>query len=82
MFVRGPVRVVSRQCLLPLSWDPHFECCKLTPSDPSDLNLDLYCTELLVEIETVLETLPEGDLDEDIVYRHCERHAPLKDEDD
>lgn len=51
-------------------------------SDPSDLNLDLYCTELLVEIEAVLETLPEGDLDEEIVYRRSERQIQIDDEED
>lgn len=54
----------------------------LTHSDPSDLNLDLYCTELLVEIEAVLETLPEGDLDEEIVYRRSQRQMQIDDEED
>ncbi|OCF37198.1 hypothetical protein I316_01105 [Kwoniella heveanensis BCC8398] len=30
-------------------------------TDPCDLNLDLYCTELLCECEGILERLPEGD---------------------
>ncbi|WWC88528.1 uncharacterized protein L201_003439 [Kwoniella dendrophila CBS 6074] len=29
-------------------------------TDPCDLNLDLYCTELLCECEAILERLPEG----------------------
>ncbi|KAK8858710.1 hypothetical protein IAR55_002939 [Kwoniella newhampshirensis] len=33
-------------------------------TDPCDLNLDLYCTELLCECEAILERLPEGDDDE------------------
>jgi putative membrane protein len=30
-------------------------------SEPCDLNLDLYCTELLCESEAILERLPEGE---------------------
>lgn len=30
-------------------------------TDPSDLNLDLYCTELLCECEGLIECLSEGD---------------------
>ncbi|ORY25958.1 Bestrophin, RFP-TM, chloride channel-domain-containing protein, partial [Naematelia encephala] len=33
-------------------------------TDPCDLNLDLYCTELLCECEAILERLPEGEEDE------------------
>ncbi|WRT67923.1 uncharacterized protein IL334_004897 [Kwoniella shivajii] len=33
-------------------------------TDPCDLNLDLYCTELLCECEAILERLPEGDDDD------------------
>jgi putative membrane protein len=33
-------------------------------SDPCDLNLDLYCTELLCECEAILERLPEGEDDD------------------
>ncbi|RSH87989.1 uncharacterized protein EHS24_000512 [Apiotrichum porosum] len=36
--------------------------------DPSDLNLDLFCTELLCECEAIVERLPEGDADEDLVF--------------
>ena len=37
-------------------------------SDPCDLNLDLYCTELLCECEAILERLPEGDEDDHFVF--------------
>ncbi|KLT44479.1 UPF0187-domain-containing protein [Cutaneotrichosporon oleaginosum] len=37
-------------------------------TDPSDLNLDLFCTELLCECEAVLERLPEGDEDDEITF--------------
>nr|XP_019045471.1 hypothetical protein I302_05861 [Kwoniella bestiolae CBS 10118]OCF24401.1 hypothetical protein I302_05861 [Kwoniella bestiolae CBS 10118] len=36
-------------------------------TDPCDLNLDLYCTELLCECEAILERLPEGDQEEDLI---------------
>lgn len=35
-----------------------------------------------MEIEAVLETLPEGDLDEEIVYRRSERQMQIDDEED
>ncbi|WVQ85081.1 hypothetical protein IAT38_007245 [Cryptococcus sp. DSM 104549] len=37
-------------------------------TDPADLNLDLYCTELLCECEALFERLPEGDDDDALVY--------------
>ncbi|ODO09983.1 hypothetical protein I350_02207 [Cryptococcus amylolentus CBS 6273] len=37
-------------------------------TDPCDLNLDLYCTELLCECEAILERLPEGDDDDVPIY--------------
>nr|ODN85373.1 hypothetical protein L203_04988 [Cryptococcus depauperatus CBS 7841] len=41
-------------------------------TDPSDLNLDLYCTELLCECEetgrAILERLPEGEDDDIAIY--------------
>ncbi|TYJ56403.1 hypothetical protein B9479_002806 [Cryptococcus floricola] len=37
-------------------------------TDPCDLNLDLYCTELLCECEAILERLPEGDDDDIPIY--------------
>ncbi|WVQ73276.1 hypothetical protein IAR50_002844 [Cryptococcus sp. DSM 104548] len=37
-------------------------------TDPCDLNLDLYCTELLCECEAILERLPEGDEDDIPLY--------------
>jgi putative membrane protein len=40
----------------------------LTSSDPCDLNLDLFCTELLCECEALLERLPEGDEDDHHVF--------------
>ncbi|WVR06453.1 hypothetical protein IAU60_003484 [Kwoniella sp. DSM 27419] len=40
-------------------------------TDPSDLNLDLYCTELLCECEAILEGLPEGDQDDSPVFGQC-----------
>ncbi|WWC62741.1 uncharacterized protein I303_105338 [Kwoniella dejecticola CBS 10117] len=36
-------------------------------TDPCDLNLDLYCTELLCECEGILERLPEGDQEDDLI---------------
>ncbi|GFZ44871.1 hypothetical protein JCM24511_02597 [Saitozyma sp. JCM 24511] len=43
-------------------------------TDPGDLNLDLFCTELLCECEAILERLPEGDEDEhDIFLRSVEQ---------
>ncbi|ORX37256.1 Bestrophin, RFP-TM, chloride channel-domain-containing protein [Kockovaella imperatae] len=33
-------------------------------TDPCDLNLDLFCTELLCECEALLENLPQGDEDD------------------
>jgi len=40
----------------------------LTDSDPCDLNLDLFCTELLCECEAILERLPEGDEDDHFIF--------------
>ncbi|GMK53456.1 hypothetical protein CspeluHIS016_0100420 [Cutaneotrichosporon spelunceum] len=37
-------------------------------TDPSDLNLDLFCTELLCECEAVIERLPEGDEDDELTF--------------
>lgn len=41
---------------------------KLIRSDPCDLNLDLFCTELLCECEAILERLPEGDEDDHFIF--------------
>jgi putative membrane protein len=37
-------------------------------SDPCDLNLDLFFTELLCECEALLERLPEGDDDDHFIF--------------
>ncbi|BEI98861.1 hypothetical protein CcaverHIS631_0311600 [Cutaneotrichosporon cavernicola] len=37
-------------------------------TDPSDLNLDLFCTELLCECEATMERLPEGDEDDELTF--------------
>ncbi|RXK40064.1 hypothetical protein M231_02704 [Tremella mesenterica] len=47
--------------------------------DPCDLNLDLYCTELLCECEALLERLPEGDEDDEVIF---ERSSDQKMEDE
>jgi len=41
------------------------------PSDPCDLNLDLFCTELLCECEALLERLPEGDDDNHFIFERA-----------
>ncbi|KAK6908026.1 hypothetical protein I203_102027 [Kwoniella mangroviensis CBS 8507] len=47
-------------------------------TDPCDLNLDLYCTELLCECEAILERLPEGDQEEDLIM--FERDNQIRDD--
>ncbi|WVQ65617.1 uncharacterized protein L199_003795 [Kwoniella botswanensis] len=47
-------------------------------TDPCDLNLDLYCTELLCECEAILERLPEGDQEEDLIT--FERDNQIRDD--
>ncbi|WWD18606.1 hypothetical protein CI109_103059 [Kwoniella shandongensis] len=46
-------------------------------TDPCDLNLDLYCTELLCECEAILERLPEGDEDDVEVYERSAEQAEM-----
>ncbi|WVQ96476.1 hypothetical protein IAU59_003581 [Kwoniella sp. CBS 9459] len=52
-------------------------------TDPCDLNLDLYCTELLCECEGILERLPEGDEeDQDSLPSSTFDRSPLQVADD
>ncbi|KAL1413181.1 hypothetical protein Q8F55_000931 [Vanrija albida] len=50
-------------------------------TDPSDLNLDLFCTELLCECEAIIERLPQGDEDEEIVFTRSLSQRRIDDED-
>lgn len=45
--------------------------------DPCDLNLDLYCTELLCECEAILERLPEGQDDDDALFERSAEQLAL-----
>ncbi|KAK4685258.1 ion channel-forming bestrophin family protein, partial [Tremellales sp. Uapishka_1] len=52
-------------------------------TDPSDLNLDLYCTELLCECEAILERLPEGeDSEGEVVFERSRAQQGIDDGDD
>lgn len=44
-------------------------------SDPCDLNLDLFCTELLCECEAILERLPEGDEEDHFIFERSPGHG-------
>ncbi|RSH94136.1 hypothetical protein EHS25_003939 [Saitozyma podzolica] len=46
-------------------------------TDPGDLNLDLFCTELLCECEAILELLPEGDEDENDIFLRSAEQADI-----
>ncbi|KAI9634914.1 Bestrophin, RFP-TM, chloride channel-domain-containing protein, partial [Dioszegia hungarica] len=46
-------------------------------TDACDLNLDLYCNELLYECEAILERLPEGDEDDFEPFTRSERQREV-----
>ncbi|TXT16028.1 hypothetical protein VHUM_00531 [Vanrija humicola] len=50
-------------------------------TDPSDLNLDLFCTELLCECEAIIERLPEGDDEDEILFTRSLSQRRIDDED-